>query len=54
LDDCDGVQKCDLANAFDCVNHELSLIKSQYYSIQGTVANCGSDPVWQTENKKLK
>jgi hypothetical protein len=31
---------CDLAKAFDCVDHEIFLAKLRYYDIQGTVANC--------------
>jgi hypothetical protein len=30
---------CDLAKAFDCVNHEILLVILHHYSIQGTVAN---------------
>jgi hypothetical protein len=34
-----GVIFCDLAKAFDCVNHEILLATLHYYGIQGTVAN---------------
>jgi hypothetical protein len=30
---------CDLAEAFDWVNHEILLAKLHYYGIQGTIAN---------------
>jgi hypothetical protein len=34
-----GRISCDLAKAFDCVNHEILLAKLYHYSIQETVAN---------------
>jgi hypothetical protein len=43
---------CDLAKAFDCVNHEILLAKFHYYVIQGTVARRFRSCL--TENKKLK
>jgi hypothetical protein len=30
---------CDLAKAFEFVNHEILLVKLHYYGIQGTIAN---------------
>jgi hypothetical protein len=30
---------CDLAKAFNCVNHEILLAKLHYHGIQGTVVN---------------
>jgi hypothetical protein len=30
---------CDLAKAFDCINHELLLSKLHYVGIQGAMAN---------------
>jgi hypothetical protein len=30
---------CDLAKAFDCVNHEIFLSKLHYFGIQGATAN---------------
>jgi hypothetical protein len=44
---------CDLANACHCVNHETLLTKLHYYGIQEQ-ERTGSDPIWQTENKKTE
>jgi len=42
---------CDLTKAFDCVNHEILVLKLHYYSIQGGVANWFRS--WQkTKTKK--
>jgi hypothetical protein len=41
-----------VAEVFDCVNHELLIVKLHYYGIQGTVDNWFRS--YLSKNKKLK
>jgi hypothetical protein len=44
---------CDLAKAFDCVNHEMLLTKLHYFGIHGATANWFRSYLTK-ENKRLK
>jgi hypothetical protein len=46
----DGIL-CDLAKAFDCVNHEILLTKLYYYGIQETVTNFFRSYLTNTKQK---
>jgi hypothetical protein len=42
---------CNLAKAFDCVNHEILLVKLHYYGIQRTVAHWFRSYLTNTKEK---